>query len=323
MTIADLIDHYWKQIASPQRRGGALRTAGEIASRLRRALATKLDRPADSLRRGDVARLLDGVAVEYPREAEKRRQQIGALYKWSLAKGYVEDNPAAGLPSYGSGETRDRVLTPDELRTLWRWLDDGADAMPPDCIAVLRLQLLTGARASEIGGMEAEEIVVEHDAMTWLLPPERSKNKKARLTPVVGRARMIVEAALAARPEGPLFVTVNSGKALRATNLGQALLHRTLPVPRFSTHDLRRTMVSLMDGELGIALDTIAATIGHRRGSADTRTLVRHYSRPKLDDRVRAALTAWDEYMVGVIESTDEEGSNVVPLRRAVGDVPP
>jgi integrase len=171
--------------------------------------------------------------------------------------------------------------------------------------------------------MEAEEIVVEHDAMTWLLPPERSKNKKARLTPVVGRARMIVEAALAARPEGPLFVTVNSGKALRATNLGQALLHRTLPVPRFSTHDLRRTMVSLMDGELGIALDTIAATIGHRRGSADTRTLVRHYSRPKLDDRVRAALTAWDEYMVGVIESTDEEGSNVVPLRRAVGDVPP
>lgn len=319
MSVGDLIDQYAKQIASPHRRGGALRTAPEIASRLRRALAVKLDRPADSLRRGDISRLLDKVALEYPREAEKRRQQIGALYGWAIAKGFVETNPASGLPSYGTGETRDRALTPEEVRTVWRWLDDGANAMPPDCIAVLRLQLLTGARVSEVGGMEAHEVEIDGDGMAWTLPAARSKSKKERVTPLVGRARAIVEAALKARSTGPLFRTINSNRALRATDLGQALLHRTLPVPHFSTHDLRRTVVSLMDGEIGIALDTIASVIGHRRGSADTRTLVRHYSRPRLDDRIKVALTTWDDYLTRILAGTDQPGGNVVPLRRADG----
>jgi integrase len=317
MTVGDLIDHYGTQIASPNRRGGPLRTAREIESRLQRALATKLDRPAGSLHRGDVSRLLDKVALEHPREAEKRRQQIGALYSWAIAKGFAETNPASGLPSYGLGETRDRVLSPEEIRLVWRWLDTGADAMPPDCIVVLRLQLLTGARVSEVGGMEASEVRIDGDGMTWTLPADRSKNKKERVTPIVGRARAIVEAALKARPSGPLFLTANSGRPLRATDLGQALLHRELPVPHFSTHDLRRTVVSLMDGELGLPLDTIAATIGHRRGSADTRTLVRHYSRPKLDDRIKTALTTWGDYLDRILVGADQPGGNVIPLRKS------
>jgi integrase len=317
MTVGDLIDEYGKQIASPHRRGGALRTAAEIEARLRRALATKLDRPADSLRRGDISRLLDKVALEHPREAEKRRQQVGALYSWAIAKGFVEVNPATGLPSYGTGETRDRVLSPEEIRSVWRWLDDGADAMPPDAIAVIRLQLLTGARVGEVGGIEASEVRIDGDEMTWTLPAARSKNKRARVTPLVGGARAIVEGALKARPKGALFRTANSGRALRATDLGQALLHRDLPIPHFSTHDLRRTVVSLMDGELGIALDTIAATIGHRRGSADTRTLVRHYSRPRLDDRIRTALAAWDTYLGNVVAGAGNIGTNVVALKGA------
>lgn len=206
MTIGDLISGYAKSIASPHRSGDSLRTAKEITARLYRALDGKLTEPAHSLRRADISRLLDAVVDRYPREAEKRRQQIGAMYKWGVAKGYVEHNPVDGTPTYGRGEPCDRVLDDNEIASLWAWFDSGANQMPPDIIAVLRLQLLTGARCGEIAGMCANEFHINDDLMIWTLPPERSKNKKERTTPLVGRVREIVETAMQERPKGRFSV---------------------------------------------------------------------------------------------------------------------
>lgn len=315
--VEGLIARYAKSISSPNRKGGSLRTADDIERRLRRALKSKLTIPADNLKRGDISDLLDAVADNWPREAEKRRQAIGAMYRWGVAKGYVSSDPTMGSESYGRGNPRDRVLTPDEIRAFWVWLDAGAGNMPPDCISALRLQLCTGARIGEAAGIEAAELQQEDDRLVWILPAARSKNKNVRITPLVGMARTLVEQAIERRPRGPLFRTALSKRALTATDVGQALKNRALPCPHFGTHDLRRTAVSAMD-ELGIALDTIAAVIGHQRGSRDTRTLVRHYSRPRLDDRVAAALEAWDKRLKEIISGrTEPAGDNVVKLRGA------
>ncbi len=69
--------------------------------------------------------------------------------------------------------------------------------------------------------------------------------------------------------------------------------------------------------QVGIALDTIAAVVGHQRGSKAERTLVRHYARARLDDRVEAALTAWDALLRDIIAGHDEEtANNVVQFNR-------
>lgn len=312
LSVRELIEHYSRNIKSPHRKGGPLRTANDIEHRLKRALHTKMDVAADSLRRGDISKLLDAIAEGRPREAEKRRQAVGAMYRWGLAKGYVTIDPTAGTEGYGRGDPRDRVLEPEEIKSLWVWLKAGADEMPPDCIDVLRVQLCTGARVGEIAGMDGSELHREGERLVWTLPAARSKNKTGRVTPLVGTARAIVEQALERHQRGPLFRAALSDRALRATDLGHALKHRKLPVAHFSTHDLRRTVVSGMD-ELGIALDTIAAVVGHQRGTRDTRTLIRHYSRPRLDERLEAALTAWDARLRGIIEGRTED--NIVKLR--------
>ncbi|EHK57335.1 tyrosine-type recombinase/integrase [Allomesorhizobium alhagi] len=299
-TIEELISLYAKHTKSAHRKGGPLRTADDIDRRLRRALATKLDSTADNLRRADISRILDDVADTYPREAEKRRQTVGAMFAWGVSKGYVNANPVAGTSSYGLGDTRNRVLSADEIRTFWQWLDNGADGMPPDAIAVLRLQLLLGARVGEVAGMEASELAHDGERLIWRLPASRSKNKRERVTPLAGVAKEIAETAWRARPKGALFRTLDRKRALRADDIGLALNHRDRPIAHFTTHDLRRTVVSGMD-ELGIALETIAAVIGHQRGTRDTRTLIRHYSRPNLDHRVEAALIAWQAHLQGAI----------------------
>jgi integrase len=274
-----------------------------------------LQEAADDLTRADISDLLDPVANKHPREAEKRRQVIGAMYRWGIAKGYATTDPTAGTEGYGRGNPRDRVLTPEEIKAFWSWLDAGAESMPPNCITALRLQLCTGARIGEIAGIDASELRYDGDKLIWTLPPPRSKNKQERVTPLVGKARELVEAALARRKRGNLFRTPLSDRALTSTDVGHALKNRTLPCPKFNTHDLRRSVVSVMD-ELDISLDTIAAVVGHQRGSRDTRTLVRHYSRPKLDDRVAAALVAWDARLMEIIEGRREPTeNNVVKLR--------
>ncbi|MBU0584768.1 MAG: tyrosine-type recombinase/integrase [Alphaproteobacteria bacterium] len=314
LSVDTLIERYTKSINSPNRNGGALRTAGEIERRLIRALSSKLNSVADNLKRADISVLLDEVADKFPREAEKRRQSIGAMYRWGVAKGYVSTDPTAGSESYGRGGPRDRVLSPEEIRAFWTWLDTGAQNMPPDCIAALRLQLCTGARIGEVAGIHVSELHQEDETLVWTLPASRSKNKNQRVTPLVGKARAIVEGVTAQRNRGALFKTAQSGRPLTSTDIGQALKKRHLPCPHFSSHDLRRTVVSMMD-ELGIALDTIAAVVGHQRGSRDTRTLVRHYGRARLDERVEAALTAWDQYLGSIISGSIEPAGNVLRLR--------
>lgn len=302
LSVRALIDEYVKR-----RVKGRLRTAKEIEARLKRGLAGILDMRAKDVKRRDVRDLLDACADEgLMREAEKRRQVSRAFFGWALSVDYVDSDPTSGLKAYDPGTPRNRVLSAEEIKSLWNWLGD----LPPDYADVMRLQLLLGARVGELGGMKKEEIDAE--AWTWILPPERSKNKKSRATPLVGMARAIVEARLGNR--GPLFTT-KGGKPLAASHIGVALSHREkrLPIPHFRTHDLRRTVATGL-ADLGIALDLVAAVLGHEAGSSTTRTLVRHYVRTDAVDRKRVALEAWEARIRAILEGEAERPANVVSM---------
>jgi integrase len=131
LTIEKLIELYVRLV-------GRLRTAKEIGSRLKRALSPILHRYADEIRRRDIRELLDAVADRgAEREAEKRRQTVGAMFRWALSQDIVETDATAGLKGYDPGTPRDRVLTAQEIEALWKWLDSGA--LPSEPADVLKL----------------------------------------------------------------------------------------------------------------------------------------------------------------------------------------
>jgi len=195
-TIENLIEVYVRR-----RVAGRLRTAKEIESRLKRGLLSVLSRPADEIRRRDIRELLDAAADRgIEREAEKRRQTIGAMFRWAVSQDIVDSDPTAGLKGYDPGTPGNRVLSADEIRELWNWL--GSGALPPEPAEILMLQLLTGARCGEISGLCADEV---DEQWIWTLPAERSKNKQLRVTPLVGLAREMIANRLSVIPTGPLF----------------------------------------------------------------------------------------------------------------------
>lgn len=310
LTVEKLIALYVRR-----RVAGRLRTADDIERRLNRALAPILHRHADDLRRRDIRELLDAVADQgIEREAEKRRQTVGAMFRWALSQDIVETDPTAGLKAYDPGTPRDRVLSAEEIEALWKWLENGD--LPPDPADILKLQLATGARCGEISGLYAEEI--DREQWTWTLPAARSKNKRPRVTPLVGIARQIIESRLSAVQSGPLF-TAETGTPFTAAHIGHYLLTRRdkLPIDKFTTHDLRRTVATLLT-EMGIALDLVAAVVGHEAGGRETRTLVRHYVRTDLVERKKTVLEAWSHRLREIIEGTMARGT-VTRLEDAMG----
>jgi len=307
LTVEKLIELYVRRRVT-----GRLQTAKEIESRLRRALAPILPRYADDVRRRDIRELLDAVADQgIEREAEKRRQTVGAMFRWALSQDIVETDATAGLKAYDPGTPRDRVLRVEEIEVLWKWLDSGA--LPSEPADIMKLELLMGARCGEISGLCAEEI--ERGEWTWTLPAARSKNKRPRVTPLVGLARQIIEARLSAVQAGPLF-KAETGTVLTAAHIGHYLLVRRdkLPIDKFTTHDLRRTVATML-AEMGIGLDLVAAVVGHEPGGKETRTLVRHYVRTDLIERKIHVLRTWDERLQNIVAG--REASKVVRLLRA------
>jgi integrase len=304
LTVEQLIELYVRRRVT-----GRLRTAKEIESRLKRALAPIMQRHAEDIRRRDLRELFDQCADQgIEREAERRRQTVGAMFRWALSQDIVETDASAGLKAYDPGTPRDRVLTVEEIETLWKWLDSGA--LPPDPVDILKLELLTGARCGEISGLCAEKI--DREDWTWTLPAARSKNKRPRVTPLVGVARQIIEARLSGVQSGPLF-TAETGTVLTAAHIGHYLLARRdkLPVDKFTTHDLRRTVATML-AEMGIPLELVAVVVGHEAGGKETRTLVRHYVRTDLIERKVHVLRTWDVRLQDIVAGC--EAGKVVRL---------
>jgi integrase len=125
-------------------------------------------------------------------------------------------------------------------------------------------------------------------------------------------ARHLLERRLSDVEKGPLFV-IEKGSIITSAHIGHYLITREarLPIAKFTSHDLRRTFATML-AEMGVALDLVAAIVGHESGGKDTRTLVRHYVRTDLLERKAHALRAWDERLRTII--TGAETAKVVRL---------
>src|SRR5690348_13610065 len=70
----------------------------------------------------------------------RARATLSAFFSWCVTEGVVDVNPVIGTASADEGNSRERVLTQDELRRLWNALTDDRFS------EIVRLLLLTGAR---------------------------------------------------------------------------------------------------------------------------------------------------------------------------------
>ena len=84
--------------------------------------------------------------------ASRARSALSSFFVWAMEKGLVESNPVIGSTKPSKGDDRTRVLTNDELVSIWR-----ASTGDDDYSRCVRLLILTGCRRQEVGGMTRSE----------------------------------------------------------------------------------------------------------------------------------------------------------------------
>src|SRR5262245_55727133 len=151
ITLLDVIEAYLRDAKARQRP----RSYEETERHLRRHAAPLHHERADALHRRDIAELLDRVAATSgPVAANRLRAALSALWTWGLRRGLIEadSNPVSFTPKHME-KPRERTLTDEELKAIWKATDGGGDYD-----RIVRLCLLTGCRREEVGGLRWDEL---------------------------------------------------------------------------------------------------------------------------------------------------------------------
>jgi integrase len=235
-----------------------------------------------------------------------------------MKAGLVSSNPIATTFKPAEERTRDRVLTDAELALVWRCTGSAADHDQ-----IVRLLMLTGARREEIAGIRWSEITLR-DGRTalWVLPAERSKNRRAY---EVVFPQIVTELLPAPRYEqdgtrrdlifgarrGPF-----SGWSNCKTRLDEriATANGGTPIAPWVLHDLRRTLVTRLN-DLGVEPHVIEALVNHTGGAAKA-GVAGVYNRSAYGPQKREALALWCDHIGRLVCEHSSESTEALPTRR-------
>ena len=260
------------------------------------------DRPLTTINKGDVIEVLERIEGRgSPGAANRALAYLSKFFGWAVEQDLLEVSPAARVRALSPMSARERVLTEAELAWIWHALDAEDNLFGP----LFKVLLLTGQRRGEVAGMRWSELrgLEDGEAGLWEIPGARTKNKQAHLVPLPP----LVLDLLRTRPRTGPFVFSSTGET-PASGFGKAKARvdgriselrqseGLAPLPPWTLHDLRRTMVTLMNERLAIPPHVVEATINHISGSAKA-GVAGVYNRALYLEERRRALTAWAEHV--------------------------
>jgi integrase len=250
--------------------------------------------------------------AEGPTESRARQMLsvLSRMYSWLLQHRRVETNPCVGVHRPEPPKARDRVLSNDEIRWLWK----ACDELSQPFSNIVRLLLLTGQRLNEVAGMRRDEL--SEDGAMWSLASARTKNHRPHRVPLPPAARALI-------PDGahPLLFTTTGVRPVSGWSRAKHRLDRIMEkvarqehpgatIAPWRLHDLRRTAVTGMV-ELGVLPHVVEAVVNHISGAKASVAGI--YNRSELIGERAAALERWSTHVLGLVS---EQPSNIVAISR-------
>lgn len=191
------------------------------------------------------------------------------FFNWCVEQHLIDDAPTEKLTTPAKNDSRERVLTPDELKAIWH-------ACPDDDFGkIVKVLMLTGQRRGEV-----EHMVLERDVVT--IAAEHTKNRRTHAFPVTG---------LAANLLGTPLKWVGWGKSKERLDVASKVANWTL-------HDLRRTFATT-HAQLGTPPHIIEALLNHKTGTVSGVAAV--YNRYTYLPEMRTAIRNFEKWISKVI----------------------
>ena len=248
--------------------------------------------PVSEISTADVLAVVSPIWNTKRETAKRVRQRLGMVFKWAVAEGYREDNPAgdaigAALPKNGARQRHRRALPFARVGEAVEMVR-GSQAWPGTKLA-FEFLVLTAARSGEIRGAQWTEIDLE--ARTWTVPAERIKGGREHRVPLSPRAvEILVEAGGLADGSGLVFPSPR-GKALSDMTLSKLIRELGIEaVPHGFRSSFRDWAAECSDAPREVCELALAHVNNDKVEAA--------YRRTDLFDRRRALMEDWAAYLV-------------------------
>jgi integrase len=226
------------------------------------------------------------------------------VFRFAVARDWLEASPAEGIAKPNSEAERDRVLDMAELKRVW----DSADLMGFPFGPFVRMLILTAQRRSEVAGMGWADIDLE--AGTWTIGKADTKSDRKHLVPLPAPA---VELLRGLPRFGPYVFTTDGETHISGFAKGKARLDAFIaasggPIEPWTLHDLRRSAATHMV-RLGVLEEVVGRVLNHAPKGVTAKVYALHTYAPEK----RNALERWAAEVMRAISG--EGGGNVVALR--------
>ena len=284
-TVSDLVEDFITRHVERHNKPSTVRGTSRI---LRKDIVEPwATRDVRDISRGDVAALIEGIAEERsPFGASNVFRAGRTFFNWLVSQQVIRTSPFQGLRDPAGVKKRERVLTAEEIRAIWR----ATEKIGAPWSHIIRLLFVTGRRRGEV--VEAEWREFDLEGGVWEIPARRSKGSRISIKPITAMVRVELD-SLGGERKGLLFpsrVEV-SGNAVSGLSKMKARLDRMSCVADWRFHDIRRTVATNL-GALGIADTTIARILDHRLIGIPEVTGI--YNRCHYVAEMREAIEAWE-----------------------------
>jgi integrase len=281
-TIDKLCDEFLEKYSRVKKRP---RSAKEDELNLKRDVrAIWGKKKAKDISRGDVVSLLDEIMKRGAGiQANRTLATVRKMFNWALEREVVQVNPAAGVGKPATETPKERALSSDEIKEIWKAIDVNEET-PNGVKKAIKMVLLTGCRPGEITAAQWDQL----DGKNWLLLPGTStKNKKPHKVYLSTIAKQVIGPS----SEG-LIISKEDGSSIPVYALSfwvRRCNYFGVEKP-WSPHDLRRTCATKL-AELGTAPHLIQRILNH----VQTGITGRVYDQHTYADEISMALEKWGQ----------------------------
>ncbi|MFY9237955.1 MAG: integrase arm-type DNA-binding domain-containing protein [Roseovarius sp.] len=285
LTVAAMIDTFVEKYARPKNKSWK-----QAEANLRLYLAPTLGtRAIDDVRRADIHAILDDLmAQEKGTTANRALAHIKKYFGWLVERDLLEHSPADRIKRPYSEKPRDRYLTDDELRAIWR----ASEALSASYRAWLRLSILLGQREKETASMTRSQIIDDG----WRLTTKDAKNKREHLVPLSRQARAIVDQLLKTEGEFLLKSGRIGDSPINGFSKAKEQIDKLSGVTDWKFHDLRAAVISNL-GRLKYDRPLVMKIVNHKDSGVTA-----GYDRYAYLDEKRAALQAWADFLDEIVK---------------------
>ena len=280
------------------------------------------DKPIAEITRRDVINLIEAILDRGgPRPAAGTRRKAGGpyaarhalsaarkLFNWAVGRDLLAASPCDRVRAaelHGAPEARDRVLSDDELRQVWR----AAEETPYPYGPLVRMLILTGQRRDEIAGATWGEIDLDRALLTIGAP--RMKGKAGHAVPLAPAAVEILRSLPRFAAGDYVFSGRTGAKPFSGYSKAKVRLNRDVDgIAPFTLHDLRRTVRTRL-AELGVTPFIGELVLAHTQKGVHA-----IYDQHTYDAEKREALERWEQRLLSILAPEPEPAGtdNVVAL---------